>query len=82
MSIAAPMQCLTATEDDSALMGLASLMTTAYTGTDINPIGARLLDRAAADPKDANALMDLSTLLQIKGDPQVAAAVQTQALQT
>ena len=82
MNLAAPMQCLTAAEDDSALMGLASLMTTAYAGIDINPIGARLLERAAADPKDANALMDLSTLLQIKGDPQVAAAVQTQALQT
>jgi hypothetical protein len=81
MSPAAPMQCMTDADNRAGLMGLATLMTTAYAGIDINPIGARLLERAAADPKDANALMDLSTLLQIKGDPQVAAAVQTQALE-
>jgi len=62
------------------LMGLARLMTLAFTEVDLAPIGARLLDRAAASPDDAEALMDLSTLLQLRGDKQIGLAAQAQAL--
>jgi hypothetical protein len=63
------------------LIGLASLMTMAFSGADLAPLGARLIERAGSAPDDANALMDLSTILQLKGSRDVGLAVQAQALQ-
>ncbi len=63
------------------LIGLASLMTMAFSGADLTPLGARLIERAGSAPADANALMDLSTVLQLKGNKDVGLAVQDQALQ-
>lgn len=68
-------------EAHEPLIGLASLMTMAYSGTDLAPLGARLIERAASAPGDANALMDLSTILQLKGNKDVGLAAQAQALQ-
>ena len=42
------------------LLGLATLMTQAFRGTDLRPLAQALIDRAAADEDDAEALMDLS----------------------
>ena len=60
-------------------LGLARLMTMTYHGVDMGPLGEQLLARANAGD-DANAMMDLSILLQLRGDPQTALAVQEQAL--
>ena len=64
------------------LMGLASLMRRAFVGEDLTPVGAKLIARAMADTGDAEALMDLSTVLHLTGNPKLAVSVQAQALET
>lgn len=59
-------------------LGLARLMTMVYHGEDTQLLATELLARAQAD--DADALMDLSILLQLRGEPDTALAVQRQAL--
>jgi glutathione synthase/RimK-type ligase-like ATP-grasp enzyme len=67
---------------DDSLIGLAHLMRMAVSGTDLAPLGTRLIERAGADPRtaDANALMDLSTVLQLRGDRELAMDIQSQAI--
>ncbi|MDR3630576.1 MAG: hypothetical protein P4L42_09585, partial [Desulfocapsaceae bacterium] len=62
------------------LMGLARLFKMAFDGADLSPLGKILIQRAEQDPDDANALMDLSILLQLKYSPEIAMGVQAQAL--
>ena len=72
-----------ATEDRrEPLIGLPALMKMAFGNVDLGPIGARLLARAESDPDDANALMDLSIVLQLRGEREVAMAMQAEALKT
>jgi len=65
-------------------IGLAKLAKLAFDGNDLTPLGLQLLHRAMARPDDASAvaaaLMDLSIVLQLMGDPATAADVQSQAL--
>ena len=63
------------------LMGLATLLRASFSGTDLTPLGQSLLARIEADPADACALMDAATILQFKGNPDVALAMQSLALQ-
>ena len=63
------------------LIGLTALMRMAYSGVDLAPLGTQLIERAGSDPDDANALMDLSTVLQLRRDRELALAVQMQALE-
>lgn len=63
------------------LIGLAPLMRQAFSGVDLRPLGARLVQRAMQYPGDANTLMDLSTVLQLIGNRELGLATQTQALQ-
>lgn len=67
-------------ETDEPLMGLASLSAMAYSKIDLAPLGKRLIERARRNPNDSNALMDLSTILQLKGDRKTALAAQAEAL--
>ncbi len=64
------------------LIGLARLMRMAYAGQDLAPMGTELIARAGAEGSsvDAGALMDLSTVLQLRGDHALAMTVQNQAL--
>jgi glutathione synthase/RimK-type ligase-like ATP-grasp enzyme len=62
------------------LIGLPTLMKMAVSDVDLTPMGAELLERAQRDADDANALMDLSTVLQLRGERDVALAVQGEAL--
>ncbi|NNM82996.1 MAG: RimK family alpha-L-glutamate ligase [Burkholderiales bacterium] len=62
------------------LLGLARLMKMAFDGKDLSPLGEELIRRIEADPLDAEAMMDLSTLLQLKFQPEVALSIQAQAL--
>lgn len=65
------------------LIGLAHLMRLAVSGVDLAPLGTELIERAGADPRfaDANALMDLSVVLQLRGDRDLAMQMQSQALE-
>ena len=48
------------------LAGLPRLMTLAFEGVDLAPRAQALIERARLDPADANALMDLSTILLLQ----------------
>ncbi|MBI5918874.1 MAG: RimK family alpha-L-glutamate ligase [Nitrosomonadales bacterium] len=69
-------------DERDTLIGLATLMRQAYAGGDLTPLGTELLAIAgeAPDATCANALLDLSLLLQIKGSPEVALNMQAEAL--
>ena len=67
-------------DDALPLTGLASLAKMAFDGADLAPLRARLLHRAAHSETDANALMDLSTLLHFMGQRDCALSVQALAL--
>lgn len=62
------------------LIGLAVLMKMAYSDVDLGPLGTQLIARAEQNPADANALMDLSTVLQLRGNRELALTTQLQAL--
>jgi hypothetical protein len=62
------------------LIGLAALARMAFRGADLGPITQSLLERAAHNPEDAAAFMDLSILELFGGREQSHAALQTQAL--
>lgn len=65
-----------------ALMGLASLMTQAFRGSDLSPLGERLIAAIGERPDAGSgpALLDLSILLHLKGSRDVALEIQKQAL--
>lgn len=65
--------------DVRTIHGLAELMSRAFRGEDLDPLGAELLERAHQD--DPLALMDLAILLQLRGNEETGVAVQQQALQ-
>jgi len=62
------------------LIGVAPLMRQAFMDVDLRPLGAELLARAQADPDDANAVFDFSTVLQLSGEREAALAVQMEAI--
>ena len=64
------------------LIGLAALMRMVFEGTDLKPLAAELSARAERDPRDANALMDLSTILQLNFQHDLAMQMQAEALTT
>jgi len=68
-------------DNHEPLVGLAALMRMAFSGVDLAPLGAQLIARAERNPNDANALMDLSTVLQLRGNRETALGVQAQALE-
>ncbi len=62
-----------------ALIGLAKLMRMAFSGEDLAPLGARLIERAGTG-SSANTLMDLSTVLQLRGNRDLALLMQAEAI--
>jgi glutathione synthase/RimK-type ligase-like ATP-grasp enzyme len=65
-----------------AFIGPAALMKMAYAGTNLTPLGEELLALACSDPtaSSADALLDLSTILQLKSNREIALSVQNEAL--
>lgn len=63
------------------LIGLAKLMRLAYSGCDLTPLGTQLIERAETETS-GHALMDLSTVLQLRGNRDLALTMQVQAIQT
>ncbi|MDR3703266.1 MAG: hypothetical protein P4L56_26705 [Candidatus Sulfopaludibacter sp.] len=68
-------------DDDKDLLGLAPLARMAFDGADLGPVKARLLERLAQDENDANALMDLSIVLQLMGQRDLGLSMQALALE-
>jgi len=75
-----PVQSRRNGEQHERLIGLPALMKMTVGNVDLTPIGTRLLERARCDSTDANALMDLSTVLHLRGQHDVALSVQDEAL--
>jgi glutathione synthase/RimK-type ligase-like ATP-grasp enzyme len=65
------------------MIGLAPIMTMACNGIDLTPLGRELLQRAnhSDGATRASALMDVAIILQMKGNAQLALAMQEQALE-
>lgn len=63
-----------------ALIGLAALARRAMRGEDLSPLAQSLLLRLCADPGDASALLDLSTIEQLLGASGNRRSLQEQAL--
>ncbi len=67
--------------DTSApLIGFAALMRMLFAGKDLKPVADSLTARLKINPLDANALMDLSTILQLRFQREIAMQVQMEAL--
>lgn len=69
-------------EGHQSLIGLVTLMRMTISGADMGSLGVQLIARAGTDPRtaDANALMDLSTILQLRGERELGLTIQRQAL--
>jgi hypothetical protein len=63
------------------LIGLARLARLAFAGTDLGPWKAGLLDRLSRNENDANALLDLSTVVQLMGQRDLGLSLQGLALE-
>jgi hypothetical protein len=61
-------------------IGLPALCKMAFDGLDLAPVWNRLVLRVKAQPGDAAALLDLSTIAQLQGRPQDRVALQAAAL--
>lgn len=62
-------------------LGLAPLMRQSLAGIDLKPLGTQLINHLATHADDANALLDLSIVLQLIGNRELALATQMEALQ-
>jgi hypothetical protein len=67
------------TYQSTYLHGLAQLMTRVFHGEDLTELGLDLVNQGQKG--DAQALLDLSILLQLQGQPELAMEIQPQALQ-
>lgn len=63
-------------------LGFARLMRLNMSGTDLSPLAQQLIQRAGADPTDAAALLDASTILYICEQNELARLLQQEALKT
>jgi glutathione synthase/RimK-type ligase-like ATP-grasp enzyme len=68
------------TQDSSYQMGIAALLRAAYYAADLKPLGTELIARMGTHPDDANAMMDLSIILQLLGSHESAIATQAEAI--
>jgi len=69
-----------AADEGQQLLGLAPLARMAFAGADLGPMKALLLERLAQNENDANALMDLSIVLQLMGQRDLGLSMQGLAL--
>lgn len=82
MNVQAMLKPMPAEPVQKSLEGLAVLGRMAASGVDMMPLQQDLLNRAIADPSQADILMDLSTILQLTGNRDAGLAVQAQALES
>jgi len=69
--------------EQQPLIGLARIMRLIFSGIDLAPLGSQLVARAdtGSGTMDANAFMDLFTILLLRGDRELALSMQEQALE-
>ena len=69
--------------DQAPFIGLAKIMRMIFSGIDLAPLGTQLVARAEANSgnTDANAFMDLFTILLLRGNRELALSMQAQALE-
>jgi hypothetical protein len=60
--------------------GIARLMRRAFEGENLEPLAQELLQRLQFDEHDANAAIDLASILELAGDPSLALEFQESAL--
>jgi hypothetical protein len=68
------------TEQDADFIGLPRLMELAFRGVDLVPLRDRLVAHLQQSPGDAEALMDLSCVMAIGGQPGLSQRLQAEAL--
>jgi hypothetical protein len=68
------------THDPVYQIGIAALLKAAYFDADLKPLGQQLIAHLGEHPDDANAMMDLSIILQLLGNQESAAATQAEAI--
>jgi hypothetical protein len=66
-------------QESGAIVGLAPLLKHAFWGADLSPLAQRWIERARAN-RDSNALFDLSIALELQRKPEIALAIQSDAL--
>jgi hypothetical protein len=66
--------------DAQRMLGAAALIRAAYEGADLGPTLEGLKARIVADPRDSEALMDLSVLMLVGGHRELALELQRAAL--
>jgi glutathione synthase/RimK-type ligase-like ATP-grasp enzyme len=69
------------TTTESPLVGQAELMQRMFDGDDLSQTAQYLINTSQSDPKNAEALADLSTILLLRGDQKVGLLTQLQALE-
>ena len=62
-------------------IGLVELMRLAHHGADLSSLGQQLIQKTIDNPFDAYALLDLSTVLQLRGNRELALQIQAQAIE-
>jgi glutathione synthase/RimK-type ligase-like ATP-grasp enzyme len=69
--------------EQAPFIGLAKIMRMIFSGIDLAPLGTQLVARAGANSgkTDANAFMDLFTILLLRGNRELALTMQAQALE-
>lgn len=65
---------------EKTFIGLVELMRLAHANVDIAPIGQMLVNKTCENPNDAYAMLDLSTVLQLRSNRELALQVQAQAI--
>jgi glutathione synthase/RimK-type ligase-like ATP-grasp enzyme len=66
-------------QETDAIVGLAPLLKQAFLGIDLSPLAQRWIERART-ARDSNALLDLSIALELQRKPEIARAIQEDAL--
>lgn len=67
--------------DPRTLLGLAKIMRLAFNGDNLQQLTIQLLNRIQNDSTDSSALLDLSVVLQLNSQPDLAIKLQHEALQ-
>ncbi|HEY4317289.1 MAG TPA: RimK family alpha-L-glutamate ligase [Herbaspirillum sp.] len=80
VSAIVPFEAPVFTPGSACQIGIAALLQAAYMGIDLKPLGTQLIAHLGANPDDANAMMDLSIILQLLGSDDSAVATQAEAI--
>src|SRR5437868_8843851 len=81
MNTHVPNICLDGAYQPAVPIGIPTLVKMAFDGVDLAPVWNMLVGRVNQNPKDAAALVDLSTIALVQGRPTDRIALQNMALE-